>query len=329
MNSLKYLGKKGLRMLTLLIAVSILSFVLVSLSPIDPVQSYIGADMIRVSEEQRQQIAENWGLDQPPVTRFLKWGSNLIQGDFGTSSIYRAPVLQVIGERFIASAFLMGAAWVLSGVLGFILGILAGMNQGTLLDRGIKLYCLIMASTPTFWLGLLILMVFSVGLGWFPIGLGVPAGVLQGDVTLWDRIYHLILPALTLSVIGVANIALHTRQKLLDVLSSDYVIFARARGEEGFALVWRHGIRNIALPAISLQFASFSELFGGAVLAEQVFSYPGLGQATVQAGLRGDVPLLLGLVIISTAFVFAGNFIADIIYSIIDPRIKEWRRNHD
>lgn len=329
MNSLKYLGKKGLRMLTLLIAVSILSFVLVSLSPIDPVQSYIGADMIRVSEEQRQQIAENWGLDQPPVTRFLKWGSNLIQGDFGTSSIYRAPVLQVIGERFIASAFLMGAAWVLSGVLGFILGILAGMNQGTLLDRGIKLYCLIMASTPTFWLGLLILMVFSVGLGWFPIGLGVPAGVLQGDVTLWDRIYHLILPALTLSVIGVANIALHTRQKLLDVLSSDYVIFARARGEEGFALVWRHGIRNIALPAISLQFASFSELFGGAVLAEQVFSYPGLGQATVQAGLRGDVPLLLGLVIISTAFVFAGNFIADIIYSIIDPRIKEGRRNHD
>ncbi len=329
MNSLKYLGKKGLRMLTLLIAVSILSFVLVSLSPIDPVQSYIGADMIRVSEEQRQQIAENWGLDQPPLTRFLKWGSNLIQGDFGTSSIYRSPVLQVIGERFIASVFLMGAAWILSGVLGFILGILAGMNQGTLLDRGIKLYCLIMASTPTFWLGLLILMVFSVGLGWFPIGLGVPAGVLHGDVTLWDRIYHLILPALTLSVIGVANIALHTRQKLLDVLSSDYVLFARARGEEGFSLVWRHGIRNIALPAISLQFASFSELFGGAVLAEQVFSYPGLGQATVQAGLRGDVPLLLGLVIISTAFVFAGNFIADIIYSIVDPRIKEGRRNHD
>ena len=316
-------------MLTLLIAVSILSFVLVSLSPIDPVQSYIGADMIRVSEEQRQQIVENWGLDQPPLTRFLKWGSNLIQGDFGTSSIYRVPVLQVIGERFIASVFLMGAAWILSGVLGFILGILAGMNQGTLLDRGIKLYCLMMASTPTFWLGLLILMVFSMGLGWFPIGLGVPAGVLQGDVTLWDRIYHLILPALTLSVIGVANIALHTRQKLLDVLSSDYVIFARARGEEGFSLVWRHGVRNIALPALSLQFASFSELFGGAVLAEQVFSYPGLGQATVQAGLRGDVPLLLGLVIISTAFVFAGNFIADIIYSLVDPRIKEGRRNHD
>jgi len=128
--------------------------------------------MIRVSEEQRQQIAVNWGLDQPPLTRFLKWGSNLIQGDFGTSSIYRSPVLQVIGERFIASVFLMGAAWILSGVLGFILGILAGMNQGTLLDRGIKLYCLIMASTPTFWLGLLILMVFSVGLGWFPIWIG-------------------------------------------------------------------------------------------------------------------------------------------------------------
>lgn len=328
-NSWIYLSKKGLRMLSLLIAVSILSFVLVSLSPIDPVQSYIGADMIRVSEEQRQLIGENWGLDQPPLQRFFAWGSNLIQGDFGTSMIYRMPVLEVIGERFLASAFLMGAAWILSGIVGFALGILAGMNRGTLLDRGIKWYCLLMASTPTFWLGLMILMVFSVSLGWFPVGLGVPAGVLQGDVSLWDRLYHLILPALTLSVVGVANIALHTRQKLLDVLSSDYVLFARARGEEGFSLVWRHGIRNIALPAVTLQFASFSELFGGAVLAEQVFSYPGLGQATVQAGLRGDVPLLLGLVIVSTAFVFVGNFIADVIYAVVDPRIKEGRRHRD
>ena len=119
--------------------------------------------------------------------------------------------------------------------------------------------------------------------------------------------------------------ALHTRQKLIDVLASDYVLFARARGEHGFILFWRHGLRNIALPAITLQFAAFSELFGGAVLAEQVFSYPGLGQATVEAGLRGDVPLLLGLVIFSTLFVFVGNLIADLIYHVVDPRIREGR----
>ncbi len=320
---LKIVGKKGGRMLSLLLAVSVLSFVLVSLSPVDPIRSYVGADMVRVSEEQLQQIAESWGLDQPPLTRFLRWGAHLLQGDFGTSILYREPVLTIIAERFAASALLLVTAWVLSGILGFFLGVVAGMNRGTLLDRGIKWYCLLMASTPTFWLGLLILMVFSVSLGWFPVGLGVPAGMLADDVTWGDRLAHLFLPALTLSLVGVAGIALHTRQKLLDVLSSDYVLFARARGEEGWTLAVRHGLRNIALPAISLQFASFSELFGGAVLAEQVFSYPGLGQATVQAGLGGDVPLLLGLVLFSTAFVFVGNFIADVLYTVIDPRIRE------
>ena len=139
---------------------------------------------------------------------------------------------------------------------------------------------------------------------------------------LTDRIKHLILPALTLSIVGVANVALHTRQKLIEVLASDYVLFARARGEHGFVLFWRHGLRNIAMPAITLQFASFSELFGGAVLAEQVFSYPGLGQATVEAGLRGDVPLLLGIVIFSTLFVFVGNLLADVIYQFVDPRTR-------
>jgi len=162
-----------------------------------------------------------------------------------------------------------------------------------------------------------------VWLGWLPVGLGVPAGVAAEDVSLLDRVRHLVLPAMTLSVVGVANVALHTRQKLSEVLASDYVLFARARGESGFTLFARHGLRNIALPAITLQFASFSELFGGAVLAEQVFSYPGLGQATVEAGLRGDVPLLLGLVLFSAMFVLAGNLAADGLYRLVDPRIRE------
>jgi peptide/nickel transport system permease protein len=174
-------------------------------------------------------------------------------------------------------------------------------------------------------MGLLLLMVFAVWLGWFPVGLGTPAGVLAEQVTWSDRLEHMLLPALTLSIVGIAPIALHTRQKLSDVLSSDYILFARARGERGFRLFRRHGLRNIALPALSLHFAAFSELFGGAVLAEQVFSYPGLGQATVEAGLRGDVPLLLGIVLFSSLFVFAGNLIADLLYRLIDPRIRERR----
>ncbi|WP_373483568.1 ABC transporter permease [Acetobacterium sp.] len=325
MNSAKYVLGKALRMVSLLIALCLVSFILVKNSPIDPVQAYIGADMMRVSEEQRELIAENWGLDKPPVEQFASWAGAIVQGDFGTSMIYREPVIEVIGQRFAASLALMGVAWVLSGIFGFLMGIIAGMNRGKLIDRAIKWYCLTLAATPTFWLGLILLMIFAVWLGWFPIGLGVPVGVLSENVTLSEKIYHLILPALTLSIVGVANIALHTRQKLLDVLESDYVLFARANGESGVGLVWKHGLRNIALPAVTLQFASFSELFGGSVLAEQVFSYPGLGQATVSAGLRGDVPLLLGIVLISAIFVFSGNLIGDIICSVVDPRIKEGR----
>ncbi|MNP60273.1 Dipeptide transport system permease protein DppB [compost metagenome] len=126
---------------------------------------------------------------------------------------------------------------------------------------------------------------------------------------------------------GIASIALHTREKLLDVMDSEYWLFAKARGEQGGTVFWRHGLRNVALPAITLQFASFSELFGGAVLAEQVFSYPGLGQAAVEAGLRGDVPLLLGVVLCSAVFVYTGNTLADICYRLIDPRVKAGSRS--
>lgn len=314
---------KGFRAAALLVAVCFISFLLIKNSPIDPIQAYIGADMMRVSPEQRAQIEEYWGLDQPIMAQFWNWGTALATGDLGTSMIYRQPVTDVISERFLNSLALMATAWVLSGALGFVLGVVAAMRQNTWIDRLIKWYCYTLASTPAFWMGLLLLIVFAVWLNWFPVGMGVPAGVLADDVTLGDRIRHLILPAITLSIIGVANVALHTRQKLIDVLASDYVLFARARGERGFTLFRRHGLRNVAIPAITLQFASFGELFGGAVLAEQVFSYPGLGQATVQAGLRGDVPLLLGLVIFSALFVFIGNAIADLIYRLVDPRIRE------
>lgn len=316
-------GMKLLRLASLLLAISILSFILVSHSPVDPVQAYIGADMLTVSQEQKEQIADYWGLNDSPIEQFIRWGSALLQGDMGTSMIYRQPVSEVIGERFMSSLALMAVSWVLSGIAGFAMGVLAAMNRNTWIDRMIKWCCYTLASTPTFWMGLLLLIVFAVWLGWFPAGLGVPAGMLAENVTWLDRLKHLVLPALTLSIVGISSIALHTRQKLIDVLNSDYILFARARGEKGLKLFLRHGLRNVALPAITLQFTSFSELFGGAILAEQVFSYPGLGQATVDAGLRGDVPLLLGIVLFTSLFVFAGNTIADLIYRLVDPRMRE------
>ncbi|ARD48098.1 ABC transporter permease [Sporosarcina sp. P33] len=314
--------RKAVKLATLLIAVSILSFTLVSLSPIDPVQSYIGADMTRVSAEQYENIAEYWGINEPKIQQFMHWGKAVLQGELGVSLLYRSEVADVISERFQASLALMVVAWTLSGAGGFLLGVIAGMKEGTWIDRLIKGYSFSLASTPAFWIGILLLMFFSVSLGWFPVGLGSPAGVLSADVSLVERARHLFLPALMLSITGVANVALHTRQKLIEVLNSEYIRFAKAKGERGFTLLWRHGLRNISLPAISLHFASFGELFGGAILAEQVFSYPGLGQAVVQAGLGSDVPLLLGIVLFSTLFVFTGNLLADLLYQVIDPRMR-------
>lgn len=322
---LKYSLAKAIRLLLLLAALAVISFWLVSRSPIDPVQAYVQAETMRVGEEQREQIAQHWGLDKPPVERFFLWGKTLLQGDMGTSVIYRAPVADIIQERFIASLALMGVAWLFSGIIGFALGSLAGMNRGKWLDRLIKGYCFILASTPTFWLGLVLLMIFAVWLGWFPVGLAAPIGMVSEDVTIWQRIWHLLLPALTLSMLGIAQVTLHTRQKVLDVMAEPYIAMARARGERGGMLFFRHALRNVSLPALTLHLASFSELFGGAVLAEQVFAYPGLGQAVVQAGLRGDVPLLLGIVLCSAIFVFTGNTIADLLYRIVDPRMRERR----
>ena len=320
-STLKYLRSVLFRMIVLLIFTSIITFVLVAWSPVDPIDGYIGS--LAVSEEQQANIAAYWGFDKPPVERYINWIQNIFQGDLGQSFVYRQPVTAVIAEKFQASLALMGVAWAISGVFGFALGILSGVYQGSKLDKAIKLFSLTLSSTPVFWIGLLILMVFSIQLGWFPLGLAAPVGKIASEVTLWDKIYHLILPAFTLSITGIASMTLHTRQKIIDVLNSEYVLFARARGEKKWTIVRRHGLRNILLPSITLQFASFSELFGGSVLAEQVFSYPGLGNAVTVAGLRGDMSLLMGIALFSAVFVFGGNLSANIIYEIVDPQIRE------
>lgn len=319
----KYLARHIVRFALLMLAVGLVVFALVSMSPIDPVQANVGqVAYVNMSEAKRAQLASYWGGDVPFWERFVNWAGALLQGDMGTSLRFNAPVSEVIAHRAANSLALMGIAWLFSGVLGFALGVAAGARRGGALDRVVRSYCFLLASTPTFWLGLLILMVFAVQLGWFPIGFSVPIGVSAADVTLADAVHHLVLPALTLSVTGVANIALHTREKVVDVLESDYVRFARARGESELSVIVHHGLRNVALPAVTLQCAFISEIFGGSVLVEQVFSYPGLGQAAVTAGLGGDVALLAGIALVSAALVFGGNLLANILYGVLDPRMR-------
>ena len=155
------------------------------------------------------------------------------------------------------------------------------------------------------------------------MGMAVPAGKLASEVTIWDRIYHLILPVLTLTIVSMSDVILYTRQKIVEIMNSDFILYAKARGESQKQLITRHILRNVILPAVTVQFASFSELFGGMALAENVLSYPGIGTATTAAALNADVPLLLGIALCSAMFVFAGNLMANILYGVFDPRIRE------
>ena len=322
-HRLKFAGKKLIRMLLLLLGVSLLTFLLMWSSPLDPLQTNVGQTALgSMTQEQIAELEAYWGVDMLPAQRYLGWLSGVLHGDFGTSLLYRQPVLTVIGERLANSVGLMAAAWIFSGVLGLVLGMLAGSYRNRWPDRAIRGYCLLISSTPAFWLAILLLMIFAVELGWLPVGLAVPMGLQADSVTFIDRLRHGILPVLTLSMTGVANIALHTREKLIEVLSSDYILFAKARGESQTSILLRHGLRNVSLPAMTLQFVSISEIIGGSVLVEQVFSYPGLGQAAVTAGLGSDLPLLLGITVITAAIVFAGNLAADLLYGVIDPKIR-------
>ena len=320
MTKSKYILYEFIRMVLLLVAVVFASYFLISKAPVDPVMAFIGPENT-LSEEVIAEVTSYWGLDKPLIVRFTTWVSNALHGDMGISTTFKLPVAQVLKVRFLYSIVLMLLAWTLSGIFGFLLGVLCGWFEGSVFDRVLKLFSLTLKSAPTFWLGLIILSLFAVRLGWFPIGMAAPIGKAAADVTLAERIHHLILPLFTLTLVSMSDIILYTRQKLVEIKNSDFILYARARGENGGTLVRRHVLRNIALPAITLQFASFSELFGGMALAENVFSYPGLGTATTAAAMNVDIPLLLGATLISALFVFTGNLIANILYGVFDPRI--------
>lgn len=324
--TLAFVGVQVGRFVLLMVAVSVVAFVLVGLSPVDPVAANVGqAALVNMSAEKRAALVSYWGQDTPIWQRYWAWLCAAVQGDFGTSLRFNAPVTQVLAQRALNSLALMALAWVISGILGMTLGVVAGVNRGRAVDRAVRAYCFVLASSPTFWIALLILMVFAVWLGWFPIGFSQPIGKAAADVTLADAAYHMVLPALTLSLVGVANVALHTREKTVDVMASPYMRYAIARGERRSVAVVRHGLRNLALPAVTIQFAQIAEIFGGSVLVEQVFSYPGLGQAAVTAGVGGDAPLLVGVALVSAALVFGGNLVANILYGVIDPRMRAGR----
>jgi len=325
MTALKKISVYILRGITLLIAVSVICFILVNISPVDPVLSYRLANP-GASPEHIARIESFWGVHESPIERYFNWVSAVLSGDFSESLIFRRPVIEIVGARFGATLALMLSAWTLSGLFGFGVGSLMGIFHGRPIDRIVKRICLVMYSLPTFWIGLVFLIVFSVWLGWFPFGMAMPIGIAAEDVTIWQRLHHLVLPSVTISFLSFPNIALHTREKLVEVMASDHVLFAKARGKSRWEILLRHGFRGTLIPAMTMQFASFGELFGGSIIAENIFGFPGLGSAVSAAGLQGDIPLLLGITLFSAIFIFTGNAIANALYIIIDPRTREGER---
>lgn len=298
------------RLACLLTLVSAGTFTLLSFSPIDPIRAYIGNDLLHVPPQQYPLIAARWGLDQPLWLRFWHWFSQVLHGDLGYSMLYNAPVADVIGERFATSFALLASAWLLSGFLGMLLGFSAGRYLNRWPDRLICRISYLLSSLPTFWVGLLLLVVFAVHWPWFPVCCAWEPGSSAQDATIVERIRHLILPMIALSLMGLGQIALHTREKVAEVMHSDFVRYAQAQGDSGWSLLRIQVFRHALTPALCLQFASVGELLGGSLLAEKIFAYPGLGQATIDAGLRGDIPLLMGIVLFSTLLVFGGNTLA-------------------
>ena len=319
---LPLLRDRAIRLLWLLPLAAVGLFTLVSVAPIDPVQAYVGARVALVGPEQREAIAAAWGLDAPAPERFLLWVRNVLWGDLGDSITFNAPVAQVIVDRFPASLALVGLAFVLSFILGATLGLIAAATRGRWPDRVIRGVAVVLAASPGFWIGLLLIAVFAVGLGWLPSCCAAPPGMIASEAGLAERLPHLVLPVIAVSVVGISPLILHTRQRLVAFLESPAAIHLASHGARPLWLAFGPGLRHALGPAITVHLAGAGELFGGSVLAEAVFAWPGLGQATVQAALGADAPLLMGIALATLLFVFAGNLLADIAARWLDPRLR-------
>lgn len=313
-----------LKAVSLIVAVSALTFFLAKSSPLDPVDAYFDADSM-ADASQRAALAHKWGLDEPVLLQYWRWWANALQGDLGTSLMLNRPVLTIIGDGLANSWLLLFTAWLASGIIGGIFGVVSARYEGSIVDLVIRSTCYVFATVPTFWFAMVVLLVFAVWLGWFPIGMSTPIGSTAAQTSLGERIQHMLLPALTLSVIGISSITLQTRTRILAELGTEHALFARARGLSRWRIVREHALRHALMPFVTLQFGSLSEIIGGSVLVETVFSYAGLGGLTAMAGIKGDLPLLIGITVISSALVFTGNLIANLLYPVIDPRIRqEW-----
>ena len=303
---------------TVLIGVSLLVFIAVELAPGDVVDAILPPESY-ASEEAKEQMRERFGLNDPAPLRFVHWMGRTATGDLGYSLTSSEPVTDVIFRRLPATLQLVGFAMVLSIVIGIGSGIIAAVKQYSWIDYLMTFFSFLWLSIPAFFLGLLLIYTFAVKINWFP---AFGASSAAADSAFLDRIHHLVLPGLTLGLELAAALTRYTRASMLDVLHTDYLRTARAKGVHERAVILRHALKNALIPVITVIAFRLPYLIGGAVIIETVFQWPGLGLLMLNAAVQKDYPLIMGLALIVTLVVVVSSFIADVAYSLVDPRIR-------
>lgn len=311
-----YIIRRLLGLIPVLLGITLVVFFLMQLIPGDVAQALLG---LTARPEDVDRLREALGLNQPIYVQYFKWLGHVLRGDFGISLQQRTEVLPFVLERFKNTLILTIAATIISLLIGLPTGIISATRQYSVFDRTSMIIALFGNSMPAFWLGLMSILIFSLKLGWFPTGGMYPV---VGDETFGELLRHLVLPAVTLGAASAAITARITRSSMLEVIRQDYVRTARAKGLNERAVLTRHTLKNALLPILTVVSFQFGFLLGGAVLTETVFNWPGIGLALYNAISFRDYPIVQGgVLVVAVAFVIV-NLITDLLYSLIDPRIR-------
>ena len=301
-----YLLRRLLQSLLILLGVSFITYVLLYVLPADPVRQIAGRS---ATAETVENIRRELGLDQPFLWQYGRYLAGLVQGDLGRSYLQKTEVEVLIWSRLPATLLLMLGAILCELVLGLALGIVAALRRGTVLDQTLMMTSFITVSAPQFVVSLLLLYVFAVKLGWFPIG-------------GYGTFAHLVLPALTLGILGSGWYGRMMRSSMIDVLRADFIRTARAKGLSRARVILAHALPNAILPIIAMIGIDIGIFMGGIVVVESVFGWPGIGQLAWQAIQRVDIPIIMGVTLVSALAIVLGNLLADMVAPFIDPRIK-------
>jgi peptide/nickel transport system permease protein len=313
------LVRRLLLVIPTLLIVSMLSFAIMRAAPGDPVQMYVAGGLSKGSPEDIERIRENLGLNDPLPVQYVRWLEQAVQGNFGYSISSHRPVTELIRERLPASLSLMGISLLVSMTIGIAVGALAAVKQYSLFDYATTTFAVLGNSLPSFWIGMILIWVFAVQLGWLPTG--QMQSFMPRDPVWLDTVKHYVLPVFVTAFVSLIYWVRYQRASLLEVLHQDYIRTARAKGLGERRIILRHAWRNSLIPIVTLVGFSIANLVAGSYVIEVIFSWPGMAQFGFEAILKRDYPVIMGVTIFSSLFIIFGNLLADLAYIVVNPQV--------